>query len=167
MTNPTNSGEVDSVNERLAAIQKSLDEYSKWLGIDALLSSGLDINKYISVPHEEIIKWSPEQCTEAAYCLIRQATFIQYQTNRLRSMIIWAEANIEFIIAEKVQQYNQYITAEHKRTLAIKDSSFTMKLQDLLINAKIKLELVLFIPMNLKNQSDYLLHMAQTKRSIS
>jgi hypothetical protein len=164
MTQPTNSGKNKSehtAEDKLLALEKILDEYDKKLGIK--LTANEEVVEYMDMGIEELRKLSPESCGEAAFVLAKEATFIQKEINKHKTRLTWANFHIDRTIADKLGQYDNSMSWNQKRTLAIRGNDYANKLHILSARAQYCIDRLSYFPGQLKFMAETLIEYQKSK----
>ena len=166
MTNQTTNGNSElKVDNRLAEVEKILDDFEKSLGIIPTTNTE-ETTHIFSMKSEQLRKLSAEQCGEYAFILSQQTLYIQHQINRNNQRISWADSNIDAITCGQVNNYGgQYTPFAEKKMMAIKDNGYAKKLLEIKNKAKLVIDRLEYIPARINYMCKTLLELQQTKRN--
>lgn len=92
-----------SLKSRLSSFEQTIDDY-----INRFLPPQKppdDIDKILSMSNDELARLSSEACMEYAVILAKYALYLQREINRHKSRLIWAEHNLNALIASEYDNY--------------------------------------------------------------
>jgi hypothetical protein len=142
---------------------QSINQYLEKVGLGAVTHNS-SVPKYTELSQDELKRLSPNECTEIAYLLSREAFFIQKLINIHHARINTLHRKIDYLIAKKLGQYDPYMKYEQKKLCAIQDDDALQKMYEQIQEMQTKYELLLYIPTMLKNQTDTLVELSRVKR---
>lgn len=159
------SGETKSAKDKMEVVIKALDEYENSLGLSRPENplQNDEIQKYLTMERNVIEKLSQEDSAAIAMRLDQYSFYLQRQTNRENARLKWAESELTQSIADKLDNYNQYLKAEYKITLIGKEDSYVaslLKIRDYANQRVIRLE---YLGTSLKNLSDTMKSVQRSK----
>jgi hypothetical protein len=108
MTNQTTNG-TEELERRLNQL---LDDYDNRLRLGVSASPISSFEQYSTLSKDELDKYSPENCDEAALELMQYSIFLQREINRERARLNWCDAYIHNAIASQWNSYDKYIPKE-------------------------------------------------------
>lgn len=154
----------DIVDQKLNKINEIIDSYLISYGINIQPNSE-DVSQYFSLTKQQIEKMCAEECDETACLLLQKATQIQMEINKHHRVYNWANENIKAFISDKIEKFGgQYTPSEVKKTIAIQNHTYTNKLYTLARKTKNYLDSLEYLPMCLKNQADFFMNLAKSRR---
>lgn len=146
-----------TLEDKIAAINKKLDEYESSLGLPAFQSSynnAEEIKKYLSMSREQLEALSPGSCAEIGFILTNYAGYIQRAYNREEAILNWANRSIKYVAAPKTKQYTG--SFDQKELQAIREDEYCRKLYTLINEVSGRLDRLKFISSNIKELASHL-----------
>lgn len=95
-------------------MNRLLDEYDNRLRLGVSASPIATFEKYSTLSKDELDKFSPESCDEAALELMQYSIFLQREINRERARMNWCETYINHAVAPHWDKYDKYLPKEVK-----------------------------------------------------
>lgn len=155
---------VDSVDQKHQKIAALLEDYPEKIGIGKLKPVN-EVNHFLTIEQSELRRMSAEECGEASVILNQSATYVQLEQNKISADIEWCESYLQFIIAGEIGNIGtQYMPYEYRKALAIKQNDVAMSLQGIITKAKLRMNLLNYLPNQLRNLSASFADLQQTKR---
>lgn len=152
---------IDSTEQ----LDKLLEEYDNSLGLSPVRQ--LDgVDQFLELNVEDIQRYTPEECVEAAAKLAQYAITIQRVINKESCRVKWCSAIIDRICAREWNNYDQYMKANLKVESIARGNDAVNKLIKLRNNAQVKMENLFNISSLIKYYSDVMIEGARTKRRI-
>lgn len=141
-----------------------LSNYHERYGVLAIKVKN-EAEVYLNISKHELKHLSTEECGEANVILTQYAIFIQDMYNKEISRVTWAKDEINRIIAPKLSQYDkQYKSHEEKRCLAIDESDYTRKLEELKGLAQASADKLYFIANRIESLAKAYATLVHTKK---
>jgi hypothetical protein len=164
--NQTNNGATtlsQKAEAKLSEIDKLIEEcFVKTVGD---VSPNNEVVHYLDMGIDELKVLDPERCCEIAYQIGRQATYIQRELNKCNAKLNWAKTALNFVLAKSLNNYGgQYTPHEQRRSLAILDNSYAIKLNVLITDLQLKIDTLSFMPAQLQKQSDVLINLYRARK---
>lgn len=154
---------MTNVVQKMDELDRILDEYEVKHGIKDFKCE--DIDPYLSLTRNELSKMSASDCGEVAFLIERTSLYIQKLINKETARINWAETSMEFLIADKLNNYGgQYATYQEKKNAAIKDNSVCCKYMNVKVNAQKVVDRMAYLPQRLNSLAKTLESLQQSKR---
>jgi len=126
------SGNVNcqSATDKMNVVIKVLDEYEDKCGLPSLTNpcQQEELNQYLQMNRTQIEKLSSEDCVQIAYRLDQTAFYIQRLYNREQARILWAQNELNSILATQIDSYNKYWKHEMKVAMIVKQDPYAAKL---------------------------------------
>jgi hypothetical protein len=170
MTNPTNSGETDSLlptsaEQRLIELDEILDQYEHVVGLPACIANEVEVEgtRIYNLSPAVLKKFTAVECGEAAFVLRQFASHIQRSANREQARVTWAEESIKKIIAKTVNQYKG-VSFEERKLQAVRDNDAASKLDAIRVRAKLRLERLAYMSSKIGDQAKSLESLQYAKR---
>lgn len=159
------NGEPESMTfeEREAEIEKVLAEYKKSLGI--VIRGNPEAEKFLNLSINDLRHMDAEQCAEAAVTLSQLSLYIQNEYNKHQRKLQWADENIKSLAAPHLHQYgDQWVPHDVKIKRFIRDNITATKLQQIKVEAQMRIDELSYIPHRIDSLSKTLLELTQSKR---
>ncbi len=168
MTTPTiesDSTNRSKVDEKREKAQNLVKKYSESVGLGVLRPIN-EVNRFLTATVHDIRRMSAEECGEAAVILSQEATYVQLQCNQLQADVNWCEQYVNFLVANTVMNCGgQYTPFEVRKTIAIKNDDVAMKIQAAIVNARLRLDTLSYMPNQLRATASSFADLQQTKRT--
>jgi len=149
--------------EREAEIERVLAEYKKSLGI--VLHGNAEAERFLNLSITDLRHMDAEQCAEVAVTLSQLSLYIQNEYNKHQRKLQWADDNIKSLAAPHLEQYgNQWVPHDVKLRRFIRDNSAARKLQEIKVEAQLRIDALSYIPHRIDALSKTLLELTQSKR---
>lgn len=142
-------------------LDKLLEDYEKNLSLR--VSKPEEHDKYLNLTIEEIRTLTPEECGIGVYVLERYALYIQKQCNTEQARVNWLKANLKTAVIQLVGSFDKYLKYDEREQLAIKESEYAGKLEQLRQYAQARLDRLSFLPGKINLVSNALLNVQKTK----
>jgi len=154
---------MSDVEDRVNRVESLLNDYEKSIGL--VLEGTDEASKYLNLTEDQLRKMSAEECGSGAYMLGRTSTFIQREINHHQRRMNWANSSIDHIVVPVLSQYGgQYTSAPHKRIMAIQENPLCTSLQQLVVQAQLRIDTLAYIVMSVNNMSNHLSELGKSKR---
>jgi hypothetical protein len=156
---------TETITEKHDKILRLAEEYTaNKLGLR--LTQQNDLNKYLNLTPDDIRRMSYEECGEASYILAASTVYIQLELNRITADINWCERALNFILAKELEQFggSKYTPYEQRKLLIIGSNEAAAKLNELIVNARVRLDSANFLPAQIKNVMTAINNIQQSKR---
>lgn len=150
------------MEQRLKELDRVFTEYHRKVGLGHP-SVQNEVERYINMTPAEIRKLNPEECGEASAILNQSSLHLQLEIGKLTARLNWCNESIDFCIADTIQQYSQFLSKEHKRAAAIKGDDVAMKFQQALMDTRLRLDLLSFVPQQLRALSESFVALQRAK----
>ena len=159
------SGEPESnVDEKIAELDKLLDDYSTALGT-AAIQNDKDIETILEMSHEHLKLMDGEECGIWSFRVARYASFLQKEINRHTAKNKWAEHNLKIIVAKNQANYgDKYTKHEVKRDMIIAENSYAQVLNKMILQTMLRVEELNFLSTRIHTMSTILLDISKSKR---
>lgn len=159
---PTRHSRVD---EKRAKANELVQKYTESVGLGVLRPVN-EVNRFLTVTVHDIRRMSAEECGEAAVILNQEATYVQLQCNQIQADVNWCEQYVNFLVANTVMSCgSQYTPFEVRKTIAIKNDDVAMKVQAAIVNARLRLDALSYMPNQLRATASSFADLQQTKRT--
>jgi len=160
-----NASKTQTIDEKHSKLQQLIKDYPTVIGIGKLQPPN-EVNRFLTISISEIRRMDAEECGEAAVILNQAATYVQLEANSIQADIRWCEEYIAFIIAETISGCGtQYTPFEYRQKIAIKQNDVAKQLQAIIMNANVRLQLLSYVPNQLRATATAFSDLQQTKRS--
>ncbi len=126
-------------NQELIDRKKGMNKYEGSIGLP-IITPRTDECEYLDITGNEISKFTPEQCGEAATDLAAYSIYIQRLLGREKGILRWLEAKIDLSIAGELNSYSGYYSHNQRRAVAIINNAYAKELEDMRINSQIKVD---------------------------
>jgi hypothetical protein len=147
----------------LEEVTAVLDKYTGQHGLN-IRGNNLS-EKYMNLTTNDMQHMGPEELGEAAYVLSNYALYLQKEVNHQQAIVVWCKDNLDYILADKADQYGgQFCPHAERKLLAIKDSEIARELYKVQMHAKMRVETLSFMPSRIEALSKKLEELQQTKR---
>lgn len=115
--------------EQLDYAESILSEYEAMLGFPSVVppKAENEAHRLLDLSPEERRKMTPEDCSEAEYCLKAYYGYLERVISQVDTKIVWLKETIARRIAQYSDNYNGY-TFEERRLKATNLDSFTQRL---------------------------------------
>ena len=150
------------MEQRLKELDEIFTEYHRKVGL-GYPSVQNEVERFINMTPTQIRKLNQEECGEASAILNQSALHIQLEIGRLTARLNWCKESIDFCVASTVEQYSQFMSKEHKRAAAIKGDDVAMKFQQALMDTRLRLDLLSFVPQQLRSLSESFIALQRAK----
>ncbi len=155
---------MNNLQDKHDKVQKLLQDYPIKVGLGSLAPNN-DVQKFLTVTQSEIRRMSAEECGEASVILNQAATYIQLEINRVQADIDWCEQYIHFLISDTIANCgSQYTPFEYRKEIAIKQNDVATKLKSIVVQAQLRLQVLSYMPNQLRATSLSFSNLQQTKR---
>lgn len=118
-----------------------IEEYENNLGLPSLPDRKNEC-RYLKLNGEEISRFTPEQCGEAAAELAVYGVYIQRKLSRERGILRWLESRIDLAIASELNSYEGYYSHSQRRSVAIVGNNYARELEEFRINSQLKVDIL-------------------------
>ena len=173
-TNQTPSGENESSprtksnDERLAELDRILDEYESRLGIPVLTGEDavtVEARRILSIAPQNLRKMSALDTAEAAFVMGQYAHRLQQAINREQARVTWATQSILKIIGNKVKDYRG-VSFEERRLQAVRDNDSAIRLEEIRVKAQLRIDRVSFLSGKANDLAKTLLSLKNAKQGV-
>jgi len=158
---------VSTAKVNMDAVVAQLDQYEDSLGLEIAAESPVpqsELTQYLEMNRDELSKLDPEDCNEIAYRLGQYSFYLQRQSNKEKARELWAKAEIDRCVHDKLNDYKQF--GNEYRILSIaKENTYVESLVKIQNKAKQRSARLEYIGGSVKNLSDTLKDSARTKLS--
>lgn len=152
----------NNTEQALDKVNTYLDGYEDRIGLGSFQQT--NVSDYMKLTQEKLRKMSPEDCAEAAYLLMQEATFVQHEINKHQAQKDWASAALDRAIAPHLHQYGgKFATYETRKILATKESDYAQQLQAIISRSERFIARLAYIPQHLSKLASTLLDYKTTK----
>jgi len=153
------------MNSTLTQRQQDIINYHISVGINTEYKNN-NIKKYLELSQTELSKLSLEELIEAGVLLSQESFFLQKEIAKFTAIINWANKSIDYLISDHLKDVQGYMTADQKRVLSIRYTPAAKELEEFIVQTKLKLDSISYLPAQLHNLSYALLEMSKSKRNI-
>ena len=153
----------NTAKDRLSKLDSVLDEYESSLGIPAFVNDFHDesAKKYLQLSRDQIEKFTPEQCAEAALLLASLSFHLQRSYNREVARVNWADQVLKTIVSGREQQYRGSWDSQFYQ--AVKEDGYATKVADIKKYAQQRADRLTYLASSIKNISDIFLSVQRSK----
>ena len=153
----------NTAKDRLNKLDSVLDEYESSLGIPAFVNDFHDesAKKYLQLSRDQIEKFTPEQCAEAALLLASLSFHLQRSYNREVARVNWADQVLKTIVSGREQQYRGSWDSQFYQ--AVKEDGYATKVADIKKYAQQRADRLTYLASSIKNISDIFLSVQRSK----
>lgn len=153
----------NTAKDRLNKLDSVLDEYESSLGIPAFVNDFHDesVKKYLQLSRDQIEKFTPEQCAEAALLLASLSFHLQRSYNREVARVNWADQVLKTIVSGREQQYRGSWDSQFYQ--AVKEDGYATKVADIKKYAQQRADRLTYLASSIKNISDIFLSVQRSK----
>lgn len=152
-------------NDIDSKVIQSTENFLAKLGLPSNISFDDNILKWLNPSLDDLRGLPPDECANIAVLLSREARFIQTEINKINSRILYLEAVLNRTIIPKLNSYDKFISYEQKRGLIIAENEYAKNIDNLLIQLRIKLTAISYLPGMINKQSDTFIELSRSKRS--
>jgi hypothetical protein len=155
-----------TADERLAELDRILDEYELRLGVPALTGEDevtTEARRVLDLPPSELRKMSAIDCGVAAHVMEQFGRRVQQAVNREQARVTWADRSINRIIAKKVNNYKGY-SFEERKLQAINDDDAASKLDEIRVKAQLRIDRISYLAARASGQAKTLLSIKNSKQ---
>ena len=158
-----------TAKERLEKRQEILNEYEKTTGLPLHKPPGdiSEYEEYFCMDRKQIETLSGERATSIAIRLAQFALYLTRSINRERSNMMWAEGELNKIIASQVGQYDPYMKHDLKIAAICKSNEGANELQKIVKYAQERTVRLEGMAESIKNLSYVISLMRQVKHDFS
>lgn len=160
MEGTINMSEVPlTAKDKMARADALLDQYEQILKLPIANAPGEEdeLQKYLCMDRDMVEKMTLQECKGIAYRISSYSFFLQRSYNREQARVIWAETELNNIIAQSSGNYDKFTKHEIKVGLIIKEDSYAQAVQKILVYAKQRATRLTFLSASLNNLKDTLL----------
>tara|TARA_R110000824_G_scaffold128568_4_gene289527 strand:- start:38881 stop:39369 length:489 start_codon:yes stop_codon:yes gene_type:complete len=153
----------NSAKERLALVDKVLDEYEEGLGLSLYATDFHDSSAqhYMGMSRQQMEKITVEECAEAALLLGGLSFHLQRSFNREVARVNWATSSIKTLISGRESQYSGSWDSQYNQ--AVKEDTYTTKLNQIKIYAQQRADRLTYLANSVKNLSDLFVNLQRAK----
>lgn len=153
----------NTAKDRLSKLDSVLDEYESSLGIPTFTNDFHDdsAKKYLQLSRDQIEKFTPEQCAEAALLLASLSFHLQRSYNREVARVNWADQVLKTIVSGREQQYRGSWDSQFYQ--AVKEDGYATKVADIKKYAQQRADRLTYLASSIKNISDIFLSVQRSK----
>jgi len=153
----------NTAKDRLNKLDSILDEYESSLGIPVFVNDFHDesAKKYLQLSRDQIEKFTPEQCAEAALLLASLSFHLQRSYNREVARVNWADQVLKTIVSGREQQYRGSWDSQFYQ--AVKEDGYATKVADIKKYAQQRADRLTYLASSIKNISDIFLSVQRSK----
>jgi hypothetical protein len=155
----------EDIESKVKQVVEATDKFLAKLGIPANGKSDNNISKWLDPSLDELRGLPPDECANIAVLLSREARFVQTEINKLNTRIAYLEALLDRLMSPKLSSYDKFISYEQKRGLIIGENEYAKKIDNLLIQLRVKLAAIIYLPGMINKQSDTYIELSRSKRS--
>jgi hypothetical protein len=156
--------EKNTAKERLATVDKVLDEYESGMGL-SLYSPDFHHDSaaqhYMGMSRQQMEKVTVEECAEAALLLGGLSFHLQRSFNRELARVNWAASSIKSLISGRESQYSGSWDSQYNQ--AVKEDEYTLKLNQIKIYAQQRADRLTYLANSVKNLSDLFVNLQRAK----
>lgn len=132
------NGNPLSVDERMANLDKKIEEYTKGLGLPTQTTTTLsEVESILNKNRDDIRKMLKEDCSTAAIFLLNFNFYLQRAINKELRIIEYCKECINKIIVKRVSQ-QRAASYEERRQLAIREDEAATKYDNLRAMAAVR-----------------------------
>ena len=153
----------NTAKDRLSKLDSVLDEYESSLGIPTFTNDfhHESAKKYLQLSRDQIEKFTPEQCAEAALLLASLSFHLQRSYNREVARVNWADQVLKTIVSGREQQYRGSWDSQFYQ--AVKEDGYATKVADIKKYAQQRADRLTYLASSIKNISDIFLSVQRSK----
>ena len=153
----------NQATERLAEIDKILDEYENSLGLPTYSTEFGDqtVKGYMELSRGEMEKLTIEECAEAALLLGGFSFYLQRSFNREKARVNWAASVLKSTVSGRESQYSGSWDSQYEQ--AIKGDSYTSKVNSIRRYAQQRADRLTYLATSAKNLSDLFANLQRAK----
>lgn len=164
MEEPNNK---ELVLQRMAAVDKALDEYEAKIGLPSYQESRSadEVHEYMEMDREEMEKLQPESCNEIAGILSSYSWHLQRAKNREMARIKWADSVLRELATPRMSQHrNCGGSFSHIFDLACLGDDYTRKVLKIKDWCQLRLERLDFLANGINNKANMFIELGRSKR---
>lgn len=152
-----------TTQERIAKLDKVLDEYEKQLGLPAFQDDleNTEVQRHIQMSQSQIEKLTPEDCAMAALILDSYSFHLQRALNRENARIGWAKHVLKDYISGKESQYTGSWESQYHQ--AIKGDDYAKDVFKIQGYAQRRADRITYLATAIKSTSDKFMNMQRAK----
>ena len=150
------------VIQRLKELDNIFTEYHRKVGLGHP-SVQNEVERFINMTPTDMRQLNQEECGEASAILNQSALHLQLEIGKLTARANWCSESIDFCISNTIQQYSKFMSKEYKRAAAIKGDDVAMKFQQALMDTQLRLDLLSFVPQQLRALSESFISLQRAK----
>jgi len=153
----------NTAKERLALVDKVLDEYEEGLGLSLYVTDFHDSSAqhYMGMSRQQMEKITVEECAEAALLLGGLSFHLQRSFNREVARVNWATSSIKTLISGRESQYSGSWDSQYNQ--AVKEDTYTTKLNQIKVYAQQRADRLTYLANSVKNLSDLFVNLQRAK----
>lgn len=151
----------ESAEELSNKLDSVLEEYCDSRGIKRIKINN-DGDEFIEMSSQKLRSLTASECATGSYLVSQRAYFVQLEYNKENGRAKWAKSIINKMIADRLQNYKGY-SYEERSQQAIRDNSFTQKLQNIMIMAQNRADILYSLSERLMSISRALSGLQYTK----
>lgn len=157
--------ELKTAKERLAEVDKVLDEYEGKSGLPPFKNPAelQEIHEYMDYSREQIEKLSAQECALIGYRIAQLSFHVQRSFNREVARVTWAKANLAKVIAAKCGSFDKYTKHEMKVASIIAEDAYAASLDNIMTYAQERADRLTFLANSLQNLSNVMLSNQRAK----
>lgn len=152
-----------SIEDKLAATVKVLDDYSKGVGLDTIQYNS-DVEIVLKLNFESLSKMSADELASSAFILDQYALFLQRQINREKAKTNWAKSNLDVVVAENGQNFDKYTKYELRIATIIKENDIARNLNQIIVKATTRLDELDFVATRIASMATKLETLHKSKK---
>ena len=158
MNSGPDKSSLDNATERIAQLDKVLDEYEEKNGIFRT-NFNPEALEYLNLTKSEMELMSSQDCAIARVLLEQYAFYIQKVLNKEISRAKWCQANIDIVYANQAVQHRipgAFQSKDEIKGLVVAGNTYTKKLNQILIEAENRINRLNGIPEKISYMSNAL-----------